>query len=265
MVYVKRMKKQLETLPILDAYGQYSECPLCFLTAKLEKSLTDFFLGASVMEPITREQTNKKGFCPAHSLLLFRQGNRHGLALLTHTRLLELNPRLARALESVKQSAGVKRPLLKSILAAKKEASEKIGALNALIAEQTASCAFCDKINQTIDRYVFTIVYLWRKEADFRDTFHSSKGFCLPHLPPVLDKAVRLLSPAHLKEFLGMTLNLEGESMKRLEEEVLWFTQKFDYRNNEKPWGNSKDSLPRALQKLNGRIFETGTVREKEM
>jgi hypothetical protein len=41
-------------------------------------------------------------------------------------------------------------------------------------------------------------------------------------------------------------------NMDRLEQELDWFTKKFDYRNNDAPWGNSKDALPRSIQKLKG-------------
>ncbi|MBN1413239.1 MAG: hypothetical protein JW969_20530 [Spirochaetales bacterium] len=250
------MKKQLETLPILEAYEQASECPLCYLRNKLEKNFTDFFLGASVMEPIVRAKVNEKGFCPGHFTRLFKHGNKHGLALMVHTHLLESNPKLLKALEAVKSTAGTKQSLINDLLASKRDVVEGIKTLTRQLEKHTSNCVFCDKLSNTLERYAFTIVYLWRKEAGFKETFGTSKGFCLPHLPLVLDMAARILSPARLKEFMEITVNLCSESLKRLEGEVLWFTQKFDYRNNDKPWETSKDSVPRALQKLNGRIFE---------
>lgn len=42
------------------------------------------------------------------------------------------------------------------------------------------------------------------------------------------------------------------ENYQRLQEEVTWFTDKFDYRNKDKDWGNSKDSIQRCMQKLGG-------------
>ena len=42
------------------------------------------------------------------------------------------------------------------------------------------------------------------------------------------------------------------ENMERLEEEVTWFCDKQDYLNRDKDWGNSKDSIQRAIQKLGG-------------
>ena len=45
---------------------------------------------------------------------------------------------------------------------------------------------------------------------------------------------------------------MELENLKRVESELEWFTLKFDYRNADKPWGNSKDAPDRAINKLMG-------------
>ena len=41
-------------------------------------------------------------------------------------------------------------------------------------------------------------------------------------------------------------------NMKRLEEDVSWFVDKYDYRNREADWKNSKDAIQRGIQKLTG-------------
>ncbi|MCR5520278.1 MAG: DUF6062 family protein, partial [Lachnospiraceae bacterium] len=38
--------------------------------------------------------------------------------------------------------------------------------------------------------------------------------------------------------------------------DVEWFTDKFDYRNVDAPWKNSKDALVRGILKLNGARVE---------
>ena len=42
------------------------------------------------------------------------------------------------------------------------------------------------------------------------------------------------------------------ESLRRVNQEVNWFTQKFDYLNQDKPWGTSRDAVERAITKLRG-------------
>ena len=48
------------------------------------------------------------------------------------------------------------------------------------------------------------------------------------------------------------------ENYQRLQEEVTWFTDKFDYRNKDKPWGNSQDAVERAINKLRGKCVGDG-------
>ena len=45
---------------------------------------------------------------------------------------------------------------------------------------------------------------------------------------------------------------LELDNLRRVEGELEWFTLKFDYRNDGKPWGNSQDAPERAINKLMG-------------
>ena len=40
--------------------------------------------------------------------------------------------------------------------------------------------------------------------------------------------------------------------LDRIEKELDWFTLKFDYRNTDKPWGNSRDAVERSINKLMG-------------
>ena len=40
--------------------------------------------------------------------------------------------------------------------------------------------------------------------------------------------------------------------LETLTEDVSWFCKKFDYRYDEEPWYNSKDSVQRAIKFLSG-------------
>ena len=41
-------------------------------------------------------------------------------------------------------------------------------------------------------------------------------------------------------------------NMQRIQEDVNWFTKKFDYRFKDEPWKNSKDAIQRSIKKLVG-------------
>jgi len=41
-----------------------------------------------------------------------------------------------------------------------------------------------------------------------------------------------------------------SNNMDRMLEEIQWFAKKFDYRNKDASWKNSKDAVPRAIEKI---------------
>jgi hypothetical protein len=236
------MKYQLETIPVWDAFNEQSECPLCFLEDRNEKTYIKFFLGDSVMDPDTRVEVNKTGFCAQHSQLLFLGGHKQGLGLMMHTFLQHTIPLFEnRADKLLKSTKG-------------KPSADAIKQLSDFADTSVSECIFCRRLEQTLLRYCFTIIYLWKKDEQFKEAFKASKGFCLKHLPIVLDMAAQKLSGSGLRTFLNTLLPLQTASLHRLEKEILWFTQKFEYRNKDKPWNSSKDALQRILQKLTGKI-----------
>jgi hypothetical protein len=234
------MKYELETIPVWEAYRADGECPVCVLEKKNEAQYLKFFLGDSVMDPDTRVEANRKGFCVRHSNLLLEGGHKLGLALMSHTFLQQF---LAKYRDMKKEE--------KVARARKKTPPDWPGFIRRSLSE----CLFCERLAQTLDRYVYTIVYLYRKDEDFRTTFQGSKGFCLPHAARVLEMADGELKGPVRDGFFSDLLTIEEQRLAVLEGEIDWFTQKFDYRNQDKPWGNSADALPRVLQKLKGHLF----------
>ena len=53
-----------------------------------------------------------------------------------------------------------------------------------------------------------------------------------------------------LQEFYQFVIPLTLENLNRIEEDLSWFIDKFDYRNKEASWKTSKDAIPRSIQKL---------------
>ena len=89
-------------------------------------------------------------------------------------------------------------------------------------------------------------------DKEFKDLFKNSKGFCIHHFRDLVEDGEKKLSIKEKQEFYPVLFSLMEENMKRLEEEVTWFCDKQDYLNRDKDWGNSKDSIQRAIQKLGG-------------
>ena len=81
------MAEQIYTIPVNDAFDSGCECPVCAMNRELENNAIEYTMGPSYMEDDNRALTDKMGFCPHHTRLLYAQKNRLGLALMlkTHT------------------------------------------------------------------------------------------------------------------------------------------------------------------------------------
>lgn len=134
----------------------------------------------------------------------------------------------------------------------KSVAGKTIDELLNKLAELKETCAVCRKIDDNMDRLVDNTLYLYRKEPQFKKKFNESKGFCLRHVEGLLAKAKEVFSPVMQAEFITELLPLELTELKRINEEVNYFTKMFDYRNSEADWKNSKDAIPRSIEKLTG-------------
>lgn len=251
------MKEKIYTIPVTEVFGEDCECPLCLLEKRLEDEYIEYFLGPSLMEPDCRIETNDNGFCRRHFEQLYnRQENRLGLGLMIDTHLQEQIGRLRNIYTSgIKAGKGASKSILSRFIPMRSasDGSNK-GFSKALefLASLEARCSICKKLTNTMDRYVDVIMYLWSRETDFRKIFESKKGFCMKHFKELVEGAGKYLSARDAALFIDALFIMQLDNLERLQKEVNWFTKKFDYRNNDAPWGKSKDSLSRSIQKLKG-------------
>ena len=238
------MKYTLDTIPVLDAYKTGCECPLCQLRIACEDSYVDSMLGAAYMEPDCRVRTNEVGFCMRHFQLMYDRRNRLGLALMTHTHMQEVISSVESILKADESARG---GLLASLRGGRDE-----GGTPQKIRARMSGCVICEQMEGAVNRYAYTIAQLYGTNSEFKAMFDASKGFCLPHLALVLEMAEKTLSGEALRAFKAAVSAVELPNLKRIEGELEWFTLKFDYRNTDKPWGNSRDAVERAINKLMG-------------
>ena len=64
--------------------------------------------------------------------------------------------------------------------------------------------------------------------------FREGKGFCLPHFADLVETAEKKLNDKQKAEFYPVLFKIMKENYQRLQEEVTWFTEKFDYRKGYK-------------------------------
>ena len=221
------------TIPVNETFEQSAAdpsrgCPLCALYRKLEEDELDLILGASMMEPDIRIQTNRKGFCRLHYDLMFVRKNRLGMALTLESHLDELSRDLRDGgIGGGKGNKPIKR-----------------------IGELESDCYVCNRIESNFEKMVDTAVYLWDTDEDFPKKLCAQPYFCLPHYRKLLEYGQKRLGKKKLPVFVKECETVTTAYLKSLQTDVSWFCKKFDYRYADEPWNNSKDAVERAIRFL---------------
>ena len=60
------MRESILTIPVTDIFEPKCGCPICRLRDTLEQRTVEYIMGAAMMEPDVRMETNKLGFCKTH-------------------------------------------------------------------------------------------------------------------------------------------------------------------------------------------------------
>jgi hypothetical protein len=238
------LKEKLYTIPVNEAFAADCECPICLMKKTLEDNAIEFTMGPSYMEDDVRAETDKIGFCTHHVKKLYENQNRLGLALMLKT---HMDKTIEDIEKLTKQGIKVSSP---SLFKKKTEGSS----LKAHIDSLENSCYICNKIENTFNRYIVTVFSLYTSDKDFVDKFTNSKGFCTTHYGLLYEEASKYLKGDKLEEFINTLNRLYLDNMKRVRDDLDWFTDKFDYRYVNEPWKNSKDALPRSMIKTNSII-----------
>lgn len=230
------MREKIYTIPLSEAYETPSECPFCLLEEKLEKESVEYALGASMMEPDSRIISNEKGYCRRHFKMMLSEQKALSLALVLDTHLNET----VRKIKDASKEKQARKMF-------KKDGEDR---LLSLVSSINDSCVICEKIETTLEKFAEVFWYLYKTENDFKEKVLSSQGFCLHHFCQVMSKIDSELSGKTKEKARAEICELEINNLERINEEVNWFTKKFDYRFTNEPWKNSKDSPQRAILKL---------------
>jgi len=237
------MKDHIHTIPVLDALRDPGNCPFCTMYRQLDKNAVDFIMGPAYMDEDIRDKTNEAGFCEDHLHKLYAVQNRLGAALLLHTHIQQI------VKDFNNYVPGKKTGFFKQ----NESASDK---LSKQITERQKRCFLCEKIDDTFKRYIDTFFYMWPREKEIVPLVEVLPGFCLPHFAELLTAAEKSLSGKQLEGFLAVVIPLQKRALSKIEGDMDWFIQKFDYRNAKAPWKDSQDAIPRAMALLKGLLIE---------
>lgn len=247
------MKEKLYTIPLNDAVLAGDECPLCYANRELEHDAIDFAVGpgASYMESDIREKTDNVGFCKHHFQMMFEYGNSLGNALILKTHVIKMRRDLESQMKKFSPT--------KSGLFSKNDKSN----VEKYLEDLESKCFVCDYYEDTYERYIATFFYLFENDEQFVERIKSGKGFCLSHMKTLMGKADKYLRKDKMEEFYKILFDVQEKNLARIEEDISWFVDKFDYRYKDADWKNSKDAIPRTIQKLVGGYPADGPYREQ--
>lgn len=241
------MREKLYTIPLNDAVAANDECPFCFMERKLEQDLLDFVLGnsSSYMESDVREEMDQTGFCRSHFKKMFDYGNTLGNAWILKTHY-------EKTINQLEQQIKEYKPVKMGFFDKKRIFAERVNAIGRWTEQQEHSCYICNRFNQEFPRYMDTFLILYQTDDIFKHKVLNGNGFCLVHFGDLCEYAELHLKEKQKSDFFLPMFQMMKENMNRLQEDINWMIEKFDYRNKDADWKNSKDAIQRGMQKLKG-------------
>lgn len=223
------MAENICTIPINDVFGPKDGCPLCRLKEMLEINSVEYITGAAMMEPDVRVKTNEVGFCFNHFKMMTEIGKRLPNALILETHLDKLSQEL---IPSEVKGKPDKKQIQK-------------------LKDLQSTCFVCDRIEWGMSHMIETIFASYQNDKEFKALYNSQEFICMPHYTMLMSMAMNKgVSGKSLPEFYKDTASLAGNYLKTLKADVSHFCSMYDYRNKGGDWGNSKDSIERAIEFL---------------
>ena len=226
------MRYDITNIPVAEVFEEGDGCPICRLRNTLEKRAVEYITGAAMMEPDIRIETNKKGFCLAHYRQVLGQRNRLSVALTMESRLEELEKQIFSGSFLGKN--------------AKKQAKDAAAALS--------TCYVCEQMEDAMKKMLATVCRTWEGQKDFRDLFERQDCLCLPHFAALAEASSGAMSKKAQPDFNKAASVLAKQYLASLREDVHHFCGMYDHSNaGNNDWGNSKDSIERAVWYLTSR------------
>lgn len=226
------MRESILTIPVNEIFEPKEGCPICRMRNMLEDRTVEYIMGAAMMEPDVRIETNRLGFCKIHFDQMLKQKNRLSLALMLQTHLQELDKNIFGR---------------KSLFEGKTAKQKKVSQIN-------EECFVCSKIEWGMSRLMVTFYELYGKEKEFRELFADQEMLCLHHYDALVS-GMQQVDKKLQSQFVKDCDSLVKKYLETLIEDVSHYCNMYDYRNNGKDadWKNSKDSIERAIRFLTTR------------
>lgn len=230
------MRDSIYTIPISEVFEPKCGCPICRMRDMLEQRCVEYIMGAAMMEPDVRIETNRLGFCADHFEMMLHQKNRLSLALMLESHLKSLREGGYKELQKKAAAKPAKRAGMSTV---------------------NDTCFVCGQISGVLGTMLNTVVHQWLKEEEFRTLFAQQEFVCLPHAELLLQAGHDGLPKKLYPAFSEQVISLLDRHIEEVGADVSHFCRMFDYRNAspDADWGNSRDSIERAILLLSTRDF----------
>lgn len=229
------MRESILTIPVNEVFEPREGCPICAMRNTVEQHISEYIMGAAMMEPDVRQETNALGFCHTHFNGLLRQNNRLSLGLM-------LNTYLATVRSEVFEK--------KSLFFTKEAKVKKAGGIG-------ETCFVCSKVNWGIDHMLETVFTMYRQDGKFRNLYASQEYICVPHYKLLMTRAAEKMPKNERAPFMEATDKLVENYIKALNSDVNEFCNSFDYRNagklHNEDMEHVRSSIERSIEFLTSR------------
>jgi ribosomal protein S14 len=228
------MRYDITNIPVTEVFEEGDGCPICRLRNKLEDRAVEYITGAAMMEPDIRIETNKQGFCLDHYRMMLKRKNRLSVALMLESHLDEMEKQVFAGLPLVGKGS-------------RKQAKSA--------GKAAETCYVCGQLDGAMEKMLATVCRTWEAQGEFRQLFEKQDCLCLPHFSALVEAAAGSMSKKEQPYFAKAASKLAHNYLTELRGDVHHFCEMYDYRNTgeDADWGNSKDSIERAIWYLTTR------------
>ncbi len=217
--------ESIHKIPINEAFSETCGCPLCKLYKRYDDNAIRFLFEEGVMNPETRIETNKYGFCERHSRALLKEKQSLSVALLLETRLQKLQGLI----------------------------NEKTNIKSAIKEIETVeeNCYICNRLDKSMAEIAEYISIMYKDEPEFVEKFNNQEFFCLPHTELLL-KYCKLKGGAQ-KEYVQKILKKNYVFVARTRKRLRNYAESFDYKAVQGSGEKDKDASRIAVDYLTGK------------
>lgn len=198
------MKESIYTIPLTDIFKKEANdgCPVCRMREMLENRCIEYIMGAAMMEPDIRMETNKYGFCASHLERMMHQKNRLSLALMLETHLDEL---MAQHMPPAAKKKGEESP--------------------------AHTCFVCREIDRVSEKFLQNAARTAAADPVFLELVCDQEYYCFAHYDLFCRIIADTLPKKQAKPLIEALTQRTKAYLQTLRDDVHSFTLMFDYRS----------------------------------